>query len=333
MPAPAPYRYVVRTGDTLLSLARLYMNSQSDYLTVQKLNKVDDPRQIPVGSTLMIPYAILRSEPILGEITSFRGAVTVDGKPAAAGMKVQQGMRVETGASAYVTITMPDASAISLPSQSRIYVARLRHVLLGGLERNFVLEAGRSRSTVTPMKDPASNFLVTTPLSVSAVRGTDFRVGLDPTGKKVMTEVVGGTVAVATAQDMPSIKVPKNFGIIATPAGLDVPIALLPPPLLDKIERTATGAVVIAKAVDGAATYRTQLATDVNFHDVFDEAVTDKPTANFVLDAGAVFFVRLTAIAASGLEGLPGTYALGHQGALEKTASASGSLPPEHRDN
>jgi len=321
----APYQYVVRPGDTLLSLARLYMTRQNDYLTVQKLNRVADPRKLPIGDTLLIPYPLLRSEPVIAEVSSFRGTVTVDGQPAAIGTKVRQGMRVETSASAFVTVRMPDGSAISLPSQSRIYVAKLRHILVGGIERTFVLEAGRSRSTVTPMKDPASNFLVTTPLSVSAVRGTDFRVGLEPDGQRVMTEVVGGTVAVATAQDMPSIKVAKNFGIIATTAGLDAVMPLLPPPLLVRIERTATGANVVAKPVDGAARYRTQLATDINFHDIFDEAVTDTPGASFTLDDGATFFVRLTAIAASGLEGLPGTYALGRSGALERSAEANRS--------
>lgn len=319
---------MVQPGDTLLSLARLYMNRQADYLTVQKLNNVADPRKLPVGSTLFIPYAVLRSEPILGQISSFRGTVTVDGQQASTGMKVAQGVRVETGAGAFVTITLPDASAISLPSQSRILVAQLRRLLIGGLQRNFVLEAGRSRSSVTPMKDSGSNFLVTTPLSVSAVRGTDFRVGLDPSGQKVMTEVVGGTVAVATAQDMPTIKVARKFGIIASPEGLGTVMPLLPPPALDKVERTPTGAVIVGKPVEGAVSYRTQLASDVEFQKVFDELVTKEPSADFTIADGTTFFVRLSAIAASGLEGLPGTYAPGHAGALDKSASIDGlNLP------
>jgi hypothetical protein len=307
-----PYRYTVRPGDTLITLARVYMNNPSDYLTVQKLNQVRDPRALPTGSTLLIPIGLLKAEPISGEIASFRGAVTVNDKPAAVGMKVGQGMRVGTGANAFVTLRLPDASTISLPSQSRILVDKLRRILLsGGLDRNFRLEAGRSRSSVTPMKDPASTFRVTTPLSVSAVRGTDFRVALDPAGDKAMTEVVGGTVGVAPDAVKPETSVPKAFGIIGTPDGIGKPIALLAPPQLVKIEKTATGAAISMKPIDDAKSYRTQLASDVNFTDIFDETVTDTPATSFTLPDGAKFFVRLTAIATSGLEGLPATYAPG----------------------
>lgn len=322
---PAPCPYTVRPGDTLLRLARDYMTSEAAYATVQKLNGVRDPRNIPIGTELQIPCQLLRTEPIIAQITSFRGAVTVDGKPAVMAMKIQQGMRVETGANAFVTIQMPDASAISLPSQSRILVVTLRRTMLtGSLDRNFRLEAGRSRSTVTPMKDPASNFNVTTPLSVSAVRGTDFRVGFDPDAQKATTEVVGGTVGVATAMAMPHIKVPKSFGIVGTSAGLEPVTPLLPAPMLDKVERTANGAAVVAKPVEGATKYRTQLASDVNFQDIFDEAVTDKPVADFTLPANAAFFIRLTAIASSGLEGMPGTYALGRSTPLENNSADAG---------
>jgi hypothetical protein len=284
----------------------------SDYLTVQRLNNVKDPRHIPVGDTLVIPTSLLRTEPLIGEISAFRGAVTIDGQPAALGTKVQQGMRIETGAGAFVTVKLPDGSAISLPSQSRLFVQRLRRIMLtGAQDRNFRLEAGRSRSTVTPIRDPASNFRVSTPLSVSAVRGTDFRVAMNTDDGQTQTEVVGGTVGVAPDETKPETTVPKAFGIIGTAAGLQPPTALLPPPQLKKVEKTADGVAITADPVDGAKKYRTQLATDVAFQDMFDESITDTPTANFTIAASTTFFVRLTAIADSGLEGLPRTYALG----------------------
>jgi hypothetical protein len=284
-----PYRYTVRPGDTLITLARVYMNAPSDYLTVQKLNQVRDPRALPTGSTLLIPIGLLKAEPISGEIASFRGAVTVNDKPAAVGMKVGQGMRVGTGANAFVTLRLPDASTISLPSQSRILVDKLRRILLsGGLDRNFRLER-------------------------------------EPAGDKAMTEVVGGTVAVAPDMVKPETSVPKAFGIIGSPEGIGKPIALLVPPQLEKIEKTATGAAISMKPVDGAKSYRTQLASDVNFTDIFDETVTDTPATSFTLPDGAKFFVRLTAIATSGLEGLPATYA---PGAPPIPASAPSTLTP-----
>jgi hypothetical protein len=313
------FRYTVRPGDTLSALARDYLVSD-DYVSIQKLNAVADPRRLPIGSTLLIPQPLLRIETIAGVITSFRGAATIDGQQVEVGTQVRQGQKLETGPNAFVTVTLPDGSAISLPSQSRIHVSRLRRILLtGSIERRFRLEAGRSRATVTPIRDPNSDFQVTTPLSVSAVRGTDFRVALDESGEKALTEVVGGAVDVGKDEQDDGVQVPRGYGVVATPAGVEQPVALLSPPSLDAVAQTPTGGVLItAKPVEGARKYRFQLATDIGFQAVFADSTADVPTISFENLASTQFFIRLSAIAASGLEGLPATYALGQRvGALD----------------
>lgn len=313
------FRYTVRPGDTLSALARDYLVSD-DYVSIQKLNAVADPRRLPIGSTLLIPQPLLRIETIAGVITSFRGAATIDGQQVEVGTQVRQGQKLETGPNAFVTVTLPDGSAISLPSQSRIHVSRLRRILLtGSIERRFRLEAGRSRATVTPIRDPNSDFQVTTPLSVSAVRGTDFRVALDESGEKALTEVIGGAVDVGKDEQDDGVQVPRGYGVVATPAGVEQPVALLSPPSLDAVAQTPTGGVLItAKPVEGARKYRFQLATDIGFQAVFADSTADAPTISFENLASTQFFIRLSAIAESGLEGLPATYALGQRvGALD----------------
>ncbi|WP_164857214.1 FecR domain-containing protein [Sphingomonas crocodyli] len=308
-----PLPYTMKQGDILLTLARDYMTKEADYLVVQRLNRIADPRRIPVGTVLLIPPAILRTEPVTGQIASFRGAVTVNGKEVVVGTKVNEGMRVETGAGAFVTIRMPDASSVSLPSQSRILVTRLRRIALtGAIDDDFKLEAGRARMSVTPFKDPGSKFRVTTPLSVTAVRGTDFRVAFEGS-EKAATEVVGGKVEVAPDVDKPITAIGRGFGVIATPTGVGDPIALLPAPQLAAVEKTANGATISAKPVDGAQKYRIALAADARFTEVLDEQLTDTTSASFTLPPTATFFIRLTAIDANGLEGLPGTFSLSGQ--------------------
>lgn len=321
------FRYTVRPDDTLSALAKAFLVG-GEYLEVQKLNKVADPRRLPIGSILLIPDRLLRTVPIVAQVASFRGTVTIDGQQAEVGSQVRQGMRVETGPNSSVAITMPDGSSISLPSQSRIVVDKLRRILLtGGMDRNFKLEAGRSKSSVTPMKDPANNFRVTTPLSVAAVRGTDFRVGVDETGERALTEVVGGTVGVEAGPNPVEVAIPKGFGAVSTPGGTEPPVALLPPPQLQQVERTDSGVIITARPVEGAKAYRVQLATDVAFLNLIAETQVDEPSASFTLAPNATFFVRLTAVATSGMEGMPGTYAPGmrrSEPAPEPSADAGG---------
>jgi len=315
-PIDQPVRYTIKSGETLIGLATRYMLRPEDYRSVQTLNKVADPYKIPAGTVLLFPERLLRAEPIVGRVASFRGSVSVDGRSATLGMPIRQGARVQTGENAFVTIELPDRSNISLPSQSRIQVEQLRRILLtGALDRNFRLEAGRSTSSVTPGKATSPTFRVTTPLSVSAVRGTEFRVALDPGGQRAATEVVGGTVGVAGARGGDEISVPRGFGIFATPAGVGKPVALLPWPKLERIAREGTDGVVITiGAVEGATSYRTELANDLQFKQVFAEKVTAVPSVSFGGMLGIRFYVRLTAIAESGLEGRSRIYALDRSG-------------------
>lgn len=330
-----PLRYRVQPGDTLISLSTKYLTRKDDYQAIQALNRIADPYRLPIGSTLLIPERLLRTELVLGEITSFRGTVMVDGQAAKLKMQVRQGMQIETAADAFVTVQFPDGSAISLPSQSRIRIDRLRRVLLtDALDRNFRLLAGKTRSSVTPMANPDSNFRVTTPLSVSAVRGTDFRVGFDEEAGQTQTEVVGGEVGVAPDEEREEVEVTRGFGVIATKDGVQPPVKLLSPPELASLARGEGNAVVVAyKAVEGAKTYRVQLATDLGFRNVIADATTEELTTSFPGFGSTPFFVRLTSIATSGLEGVPGTYASGRRvdapdgSSAQDDRSGTGSAP------
>ncbi|KRB85634.1 hypothetical protein ASE00_02275 [Sphingomonas sp. Root710] len=306
-------RYTVRAGDTLIGLSAKYLTNKDDFRTVQQLNRIADPYRVPIGSQLVIPERLLRIEPAYGVISSFRGDVAIDGKQATVGMRVAQGNRIETSANAFVTVGFNDGSAISLPSQSRIRVDRLRRILLtDSVDRAFRLQEGRARSTVTPIRNPNSSFQVTTPLSVSAVRGTDFNVGFDPKANQTQTEVIGGTVGVAPDEEKDEIGVPKGYGVIGTPEGIQPPVKLLPPPVLTSLARGAGDTIIItADPVEGARGYRTQLAADITFREILAEKQSDKPTVEFSGLGNVSFFVRMSAIAPSGLEGIPGTFSSG----------------------
>jgi hypothetical protein len=323
----APLRYRVRSGDTLISLATNYLTRKDDYKTIQSMNRIADPYRLPIGSTLLIPERLLRTEPVLGEITSFRGDVKIDNQPAKLKMQIRQGMQIETGASSSLTVEFPDDTAISLPSQSRIRIDRLRRVLLtDALDRNFRLLAGKTQSRVTPMTNPDSNFRVTTPLSVSAVRGTDFRVGFDEESGQSITETVGGLVGVAPDEEKDEVGVPVGYGVIGTKEGIQPPVKLLAGPELTGLGRGDGDTLVVTyKAVEGAKKYRVQITADQRYREVINEALTDELTASFPGIGSRPFFVQLTSIDQFGLEGVPTPYQSGRKSAPSSGGSASSS--------
>jgi hypothetical protein len=317
-PGEPPVNYVVQRGDTLIGLGQAYLRKPGDYRRVQTANQISRPKTLPVGKTLTIDPNLLKTTPIDARLSAFSGKVEVETNgqrvPARAGMTIQEGQRIITGPGAFATFELEDASRVTLPSNTTVRVERLRTVTLTNApQRVFRLDEGRSTIQATPNANPNARFEVRTPVSISAVRGTEFRVGSakGEGGDKAQTEVIKGGVGVGLGEASPSgAPVPAGFGVTATPAGVSLPVALLPAPKLgdggqNQGDRTVHFAV---QPVTGAVAYRLQLSRDAGFVDLFAETTQDQPAVDFgPLDNGT-YFIRLTALDAGGLEGLPADY-------------------------
>jgi len=317
-PRPAvgdrPVNYVVQPGDTLIGLGRSYLRKPSDYRQVQTANQISRPKAMPAGKTLIIASNLLKTTPIAARLSALSGQVEIETNgqraPARAGVAIHEGQRIITGPGAFATFEMEDASRVTLPSNTTVRVERLRSVVINNApQRVFKLEQGRAAIQATPNPNPDGRFEVRTPVSISAVRGTEFRVGA--AGDRARTEVIKGRVGVGSPEAWPTAPpVPAGFGVTASRAGVSLPVALLAPPRLadggqSQGDRTVHFAL---QPVTGAAAYRLQLSRDAGFVDLFAEATQNEPAADFgALDNGT-YFIRLTALDAQGLEGLPADY-------------------------
>lgn len=325
--------YVVRRGDTLYDLAANYMLRTGDYAVVQRRNRIANPRRLPVGAKLEIPVALLRTTPTDARVASYRGeaSAVVQGRTIAItrGMLLPEGSVITTGPNASVRLALNDGSQVALPSQSRIRIDVLRHTpLTDSVERTFSLEAGRSEATVKPMTKPRDGFTIRTPLSVTAVRGTTFRVIYDAQAERAWTEVVDGTVNVASAVDSSASVTPEAFGVKASRQGVTTPAPLLPPTSVTAPGRVQDEADVEFNLtpVPGAAKYRARLGADAGLLDVLDEVTVDRPYASFKNVGNGAMFVQVTALDADGLEGMPNTYGFSRfrQGLKLSAPSATG---------
>lgn len=305
VPAPGDMvRYVVRPGDNLFRLASEYLIRPETYRQVQQLNHVADPLRLPIGKTLLIPRPLLKQEAVRGTVLSWRGAVRIDGRPATNGMTVAEGMLLETGQKSFVTVSLPDATSIALPSQSAVRVQRLRKVVLDAhVERLFAIERGRASAAVTPMTDPASTFQFATPGAVTSVRGTRFRMSYDAQSHRATSEVLEGKVGFDPA-GRPAQVLPAGFG---SASDLDAPVALLPAPQwIDAGQVQAAPQLRFAwQPQPGARAYRVQVAADAQFTKVLDEAVGPETSAALAAQPNGHYYVRATAIDEHGLEGQP----------------------------
>lgn len=304
--------YVVRPGDTLIDLASAYMNRPLDYRRVQRENRVANPRRLSIGRTLALPVDLLRADPDEARIAGFRGAVSlnqdgVSGAPTS-GQIVRESAVLSTGANAFVRLALSDGSHVVVPSNSRVRVSRLRrYAINGAVDHALTVETGRAESRVTPRTRPGG-FAIRTPVSVSAVRGTDFRVSFDEASERSATEVLEGAVAVASGEN--EALAAADQGVSAA-AGAVRLLPLLPAPALARPDAPQTQPQVVfeVQPLPGAERYRGRIAQDAGMIESFAEAdsAPGGPLAFGDMEEGA-YFLRLTALSPEGLEGKATTY-------------------------
>ena len=305
--------YRVKAGDSLIGLSQRFMIRPDSYLEVQRINRLANPDSLAVGKTITIPTRLLRSTPINGKIVAFRGTVTMasgtQSRQAEVGMVVAEGTRVETGDDGYVTLGLANGSRMSLPSKSRIRITRMRkYNLTSGTDFDFEIDRGRSEVSVTPQPDPRNRFRMRTPIAVSAVRGTVFRIGYNGINEPSLTEVIEGKVGVSVGATRSAIS--QGFGAAAAQSGKVLEEKLLPPPPMvnpTRLQRDQEVAFTLAPNPKVVG-FHVQIAADPKFVDIVAAArsSTNNVTIGSLKDGR--YFVRAMAVAPSGLEGLFETF-------------------------
>lgn len=332
--------YVTRAGDTLYDVALRYLADARAWRALAHLNHVSAPRRLPPGMTLRLPLALLRRDAVPVSVVALSGLVTTRGRsgapdvPLLLSRTLGESDTVSTGPDGFATLELDDGSYVSLTPNSCIALAILRKMALTGIdERVIELKKGEVTNEVTHAKQPGDRFEVRTPAIVAGVRGTRFRVNVLPSMTAV--EVLDGKVAVgATANATPgkaqwqaseSQFVEAGQGS-ATPndGAVGAARALLPAPRLRHPSKVQDGRAVAfdIEPASAAVGYRVQIARDADLLDLIREARVQAPSAVFPDLPDGTYFVRVSAIDAAGLEGLPRVYAFERR-ANEVTASAA----------
>ena len=302
--------YTVQPGDHPWNIAQRYLRDTSDALKLTRLNRIANDRTVAPGTELRIPAQWLKLEAAAVRLLASSGDATVtraDGSQhaAKAGETVRAGARVLTGDGASATLVFDDGSRVMLRQGSELRVLRSdKRTVDGGFLVTLELVRGGLENMVTPRPRNNNRFEIRSPAAVAAVRGTSFRVNADP--GTTWTEVLEGAVDVSNTAG--GVLAQAGFGTVArTGQAPDAPQALLPAPDLSvlpaRLERLPIDWPLTP--VPGAVAYRTQLAPDAAFQTVLSDELT-KPARARVLDiADSSYVIRVMAIDANGLEGLP----------------------------
>ncbi|AEI37641.1 MAG: FecR domain-containing protein [Zymomonas mobilis subsp. pomaceae] len=319
--------YIIQEGDTLSLIAHLYFDRMADIQSIARRSRVSLDQPLHAGFHLQIPKSLLRrtitnavvahvSGPVFLYINGQKGTLE-QGRP------VTEQTTIETGASGFVTLMLPDGSRVSMPSMSLLTITRLRKVALtDAIERSFKLEAGHVRVYAVPLFRSDSYFHIATPASLAAVRGTNFRVYYkqkDKAQKKENTiEVLDGLVMVDNRRH--KYAVPGGYG---TNYKENKGFPLVDSPMPKKrltIFREVNPDIPLS-VIQNVQSYHATVARDADFLDLLSESW---PTTGNILLSGLAdghYYLRLSAVDNHDLEGQERVVSIDHKtGHIETSA-------------
>ena len=226
------WRYTVKPGDTLITIAQRYLARPDEWSKIQESNRIADPYRILPGTALRIPAGMLRQAPGTALLEKISGQVhwhNGDGKwqTASDGLKLSAGAALKTMNDSSAVLTLADGSRIVIVPASTL-VLDVLSVYAGGLmaDTRLYLPEGQTDIAVTPPQGSRQqNLRVRTPSAQAVVRGTHFRVEADAALSR--EETLSGLVDVAAAGR--NFDVPVGKGTVVKDGQPPMrPVALLP---------------------------------------------------------------------------------------------------------
>ena len=278
---------------------------------VQDLNNIKDPWNILPGTEIKIPAKWLRSFPMLVRVRSMQGQAelieeqTDDPSKLVSGALIIVGDTIRTGENSSVVLEFVDGTRLSLEENSEMKVQYLgTYEYTGMTDSRLYLKKGRLETKVAPKKGSASVFKIATPVSVTSVRGTNYRISSEPESATSNTEVLEGGVSVSGSNKTQSI--PKGFGtIVAVDSEPEPPIKLLDPPAIDGIPRVFGRVPIQLKLPELPKNqgYRVQISETPLFNNMLFNKSFSSSTIRTVDLPDGKYQMRVRGIDEQGLEG------------------------------
>jgi hypothetical protein len=299
------YTYITKDKDTLIGLSARLLKQPDQWPQIQSLNRIKDPRGMPVGTRLQIPVSQLRIANAPADVTAITGKATSGGKQLVVGDKIAPGAEIETAADGYVTLKLVDGTEVLVQASSKLALANSQKGEdVGVFDLLLKLVFGRVE-TRAAKKTAADRLEISTPTATMGVRGTVFRVAaLD--AKASTSEVLEGLVGATSLDAQAQVAVNAGFGTkVEEGKAPSPPIQLLDAPKLEIVPALFERVVLRfnVTAVAKAQRYRAQISRDEAFKEIAAESVSDSTEFKFPALPDGRYFLKARAIDSLGLEG------------------------------
>lgn len=234
----AYWSYTLQPGNTLWQFADKHLVSPGYVPKLQALNNIKNPYRLQANTEIKVPFAWVRQQPGQATVRTMSGKVTLTlpnskGRSAAPGEQIPTGTTVKTGDNSQIILAFADGSTLVLGSNTQVVLTNMAYFPTTGASNNDIkLETGNVSSDVTKPKLMNNRYQLQTPSAITAVRGTELRVGVGDK-KQTMTSVLSGQVDLTSQEHSQALT--AGYGAVADMNGKPTePEKLLPPPSLSQ---------------------------------------------------------------------------------------------------
>lgn len=269
------------------------------------------------GHAIEVPEALLRTDGVLARIASFYGEAEVrrsfDDRfvPLVPNLLVREGDEIRTWRDAGVRLLFSDGNYVFLKSHSRAEVTSLgsNPAAADAPRLRLTLKEGSLWSEIE--HDIRGRYEIRTPTASTIIRGTTFRVKVEPSDA-TRVEVLDGHVDVEVGETR--LSVGTQQGALADAAARALAAEPLPaaPELLsplpeEVLARDTFEQIFRWSPVDGAEAYVFELARDERFFEmVAERRVGPEASVRLATLESGTYFWRVSSISPSGFQGAPG---------------------------
>lgn len=305
-------KYTVKLGDIFSEVVLKHTEGLDAYAQVMAANPDINPDQISVNQILYFPRVVLKK--IVADATvsylNCNRVLSVNGENypnLGLGFLLHQDDTLSIPPGCQLDVTFDDLSTIRLPSGGAFKITKLqKNILEKSPDIQIELQEGRVQAKITKRQSGNASFEITTPSSMTGVRGTEFRVGYQSSTGDSQTEVSEGVVSAMGNEDTVSAKVSTQQGIAISSIGHagnveDLP---LPPIFLDAQNQQIDDWIfLLFQGQAGSDHYHLRQFNSINaLEPVIDEELP-KPSYLMTNLSQKTMFFEWTALTKSNLQG------------------------------
>lgn len=216
------YLYKTRLGDNLWNITERHLNDMEYWSKLMYLNKLPDSDYLAPGTLVRIPEEWLKKRNAKAELVYSIGEIDImlpnserlslnsKGLEKGKTISLLQGSVIRTGANALATIVFDEGSRLLLESNSELKLDDLSLLGDGTLaDMKLHLNKGSISNDIKVNQNRDTRYEVITPLAMTSVRGTEFRVNAGhEKSQSTIAEVLRGKIVIA------SLNSEKNFDVV-----------------------------------------------------------------------------------------------------------------------